>query len=132
MLVRPGILLRAEALLVLVASCGGFSILHGSWLIFALLFLAPDISLLGYMARNSLRIGTMLYNAAHSYIGPAVLGLLSWRLHSPRFGQLVAIWIAHIAFDRLLGYGLKFPNAFKPTHIQSAAIFAGTPRQSTG
>jgi Domain of unknown function (DUF4260) len=30
-----------------------------------------------------------------------------------------AIWIAHIAFDRLLGFGLKYPEAFKPTHLQT-------------
>jgi hypothetical protein len=131
MLVRPAFLLRLEACFVLLASAMGFSLLHGSWLIFALLFLAPDISLLGYMARNNLRMGAALYNAAHSYIGPAMLSLLSWRLHSPRFGQLAAIWMAHIAFDRLLGYGLKYSQAFKPTHLQSAASLAGTPRQST-
>jgi hypothetical protein len=26
------------------------------------------------------------------------------------------VWIAHIGFDRLLGYGLKYDTAFKDTH----------------
>jgi len=28
------------------------------------------------------------------------------------------IWIAHIGIDRVLGYGLKYPTAFKDTHLQ--------------
>ena len=28
------------------------------------------------------------------------------------------IWLAHIGFDRTLGYGLKCPTAFKDTHLQ--------------
>jgi hypothetical protein len=33
------------------------------------------------------------------------------------------MWCAHISFDRALGYGLKFAEAFKPTHIQRAGIW---------
>ena len=28
------------------------------------------------------------------------------------------IWISHIGFDRLLGYGLKYPTQFRDTHLQ--------------
>jgi hypothetical protein len=31
--------------------------------------------------------------------------------------QLALIWSAHIGIDRLLGYGLKYPTAFKETHL---------------
>ena len=27
------------------------------------------------------------------------------------------IWLAHIGFDRALGYGLKHPSAFQHTHL---------------
>jgi hypothetical protein len=27
------------------------------------------------------------------------------------------IWVAHIGFDRLLGYGLKYETGFKDTHL---------------
>jgi hypothetical protein len=30
---------------------------------------------------------------------------------------IALIWIAHIAFDRLLGFGLKYPTQFKDTHL---------------
>ncbi|MEM6559127.1 MAG: DUF4260 family protein [Myxococcota bacterium] len=29
----------------------------------------------------------------------------------------LTIWIAHIAFDRALGFGLKSPAGFKHTHL---------------
>ena len=28
------------------------------------------------------------------------------------------VWLAHIGFDRVLGYGLKYPEGFKETHLQ--------------
>jgi hypothetical protein len=28
------------------------------------------------------------------------------------------IWFSHIVFDRMLGYGLKYPTFFKDTHLQ--------------
>jgi hypothetical protein len=30
---------------------------------------------------------------------------------------LSLIWTAHIGFDRLLGFGLKYSNRFKDTHL---------------
>ena len=30
---------------------------------------------------------------------------------------LALIWCAHIGMDRLLGFGLKYPDAFKHTHL---------------
>ncbi len=102
---------------------GYFTLLHGNWGLFALLILAPDLSLLGYAAKNHLRFAAMLYNVAHTYVLPAILGLAAWRWHSPLAAQIAATWIAHIGMDRTLGFGLKYPEAFKPTHLQ--AVGAG-------
>jgi hypothetical protein len=52
---------------------------------------------------------------------PLALGLLAWHQGSLRTGQLALIWLAHISFDRCLGFGLKFPESFRVTHIQSSA-----------
>jgi hypothetical protein len=90
------------------------------------LFLAPDLSLAGYAAQGHPRFAATVYNTAHNYILPAVTGLAGWWWGNLRAEQLAGIWIAHIAFDRILGYGLKFPEAFKPTHIQSAGVFLAT------
>ena len=124
MLTRPDLLLRTEGLLVLVGSLITYPLfVHGHWLWFALFFLAPDLSLIGYAWAGRTRMAAAVYNAVHSYAAPLVLGLIAWRLSSLHAGQAATIWIAHIAFDRLLGFGLKYPEAFKPTHIQSAAVF---------
>ena len=123
MLTRPDLLLRLEALLVLLASLIAYSALHGRWPLFAVLFLVPDLSLLGYLARNNKRFAAGLYNAVHSYAGPLLLGLTAWKWHSVVMGEVAVIWIAHIALDRFLGFGLKYSQAFQPTHIQNVRIF---------
>ncbi|HEX4064453.1 MAG TPA: DUF4260 family protein [Acidobacteriaceae bacterium] len=126
MLTRPAVLLRLEAFLVLSASLVGYRMtLHGSWWLLALLFLAPDVSLAGYAWKGHLRFAAGFYNTAHNYILPALLGFAAWRWQNDRAAQIAVIWIAHIALDRALGFGLKFPEGFKPTHIQSAAVYMG-------
>lgn len=124
MSIRPDVLLRLEALVVVAASVIGYrAVFHGSWWLFALLFLAPDVSLAGYAAKQHLRLAAAVYNTAHTYLLPAVLGLVAWHGASAPGEQIAAIWIAHIGFDRVLGYGLKFPEGFRPTHVQSAGVY---------
>ncbi|HEX4039319.1 MAG TPA: DUF4260 family protein [Acidobacteriaceae bacterium] len=129
MLTRPDVLLRLESLLVLSASVMVYRMtFHGPWWLLAVLFLAPDLSLAGYGAQGHARFAAMVYNTAHNYILPALLGGAGWHWGNLRAEQIAGIWIAHVAFDRVLGYGLKFPEGFKPTHIQSAGVYlAGEP-----
>jgi hypothetical protein len=124
MLTRPDVLLRLEALLVLPVCLAVFQVLlHGRWSLFALLFLAPDLALVGYLAKNRPGMATALYNTVHCYALPLLLGLAAWKWSAVLYGEIAVIWIAHIAFDRLLGFGLKYIQAFKPTHVQSAAVY---------
>ncbi|WP_156255636.1 DUF4260 domain-containing protein [Sandarakinorhabdus oryzae] len=117
-------ILRIEGGILLAVSVAAYRQLGGDWGVFALLFLVPDLSMLGYLLGP--RRGAMLYNAGHSTIGPALLAaaLAFW---SPALVPLVAIWTAHIGFDRLLGYGLKYPHAFRATHL-GMAVTSLTPR----
>jgi hypothetical protein len=118
---RPDVLLRLEGLLFLVVGCVAYQRIYpGHWGIFALLFLVPDISLLGYL-RSAGKSSAAFYNAVHNYVLPLALGLFAWNRGSVLAGQLALIWMAHISFDRCLGYGLKFPGVFRYTHIQSSA-----------
>ena len=119
MLTRPGVLLRLEGLLVLAATLSAYAaILHGRWWIFAVFFLVPDLALVGYAAKDRTGFAAALYNAAHTYVLPLLLAMGAWKAHW-RTGELSAlIWTAHIAFDRLLGFGLKYPQSFKETHLQ--------------
>lgn len=105
--------LRLEGLAVLVLAVVLYARGDHSWLLFALLFLVPDVSLGGYAA--GARVGAAAYNAVHSYTGP--LALASVLLVSGAPLAIPLIWIAHIGFDRAVGYGLKYPTAFGDTHL---------------
>jgi hypothetical protein len=124
MLTKPAVLLRLEGGCVLLAAILGYAlVLHGRWWAFAVFLLAPDLSLLAYARKRQQPISAALYNAVHSYVLPLALATGSWA-KGERIGELVAaIWIAHIALDRLLGFGLKYPEAFKPTHLQTVETF---------
>jgi hypothetical protein len=106
--------LRAEGLAMLAAATALYAHAgHSGWL-FATLFLVPDLSLLGYLAGP--RAGAIIYNSAHSLLGPLALGLGAV-LAAPALGAYALIWLAHIGFDRALGYGLKYATAFGHTHL---------------
>ena len=117
-LTRPDVLLRLEALLALVVGCIAYQRLYPHhWGLFALLFLVPDVSLLGYV-RPANKQSAAFYNLVHSYVFPLALGLFAWERGGVLAGQVALIWLAHISFDRCLGFGLKFPESFRVTHIQ--------------
>lgn len=107
------LLLRLEALAMLVAALVLYARLGGGWGRFALLFLVPDLSFLGYLA--GARAGAAAYDAAHALVAPLVLALAGLAL--PALLPYALIWIAHIGFDRALGYGLKYTRGFAATHL---------------
>lgn len=109
------VLLRLEGAAVLTASLASYHVIGGSWVLFAALFLLPDVSMLGYLLGP--RAGAAFYNALHTYAAPAALALLGWSLGLPMLLALAIIWTAHIGFDRLMGYGLKYASAFGATHL---------------
>jgi hypothetical protein len=123
---RPDILLRGEGLVALVLACTAYQhFFAGHWGWFALLFLVPDVSLLGFL-RPPNKLSTGFYNVVHCYALPLLLGLAAWNRSSGPAGQFALIWVAHIGFDRFLGFGLKFPQSFRITHIQNAASIEKT------
>ncbi|MGB8324969.1 MAG: DUF4260 domain-containing protein, partial [Candidatus Acidiferrum sp.] len=86
------------------------------WGFFLLLFLWPDLSMLGYLL--SVRVGSTLYNLVHTYVFPLALVAIAMATQRPQLLPLALIWISHIGFDRALGFGLKYPTFFKDTHLQ--------------
>ena len=111
----PSILLRIEALLLFAASIAVFSLQRLDWWIYPLLLLVPDIFMLGYL-RNT-RVGAFFYNIGHSTPVPTVL-LISGLIASNNWlVAIAAIWFGHIGWDRMLGYGLKYNDSFKHTHL---------------
>lgn len=109
----PRVWLRLEGLAVLAFSAWLYARGGYSWSLFALLFLAPDLSFLGYLA--GARVGAAAYNAVHNYVAP--LALAGWSLVSDRPATVALIWMAHIGFDRLMGYGFKYSTSFRDTHL---------------
>jgi hypothetical protein len=63
------------------------------------------------------KAGATVYNIGHTYTAPFLLWLTAYFAHIPSEFFVCVIWIAHIGFDRLLGYGLKYSTAFKDTHL---------------
>ena len=108
-------LLRLEGLTLFAGMVLLYAIWDGSWWVFALLFLAPDLSFLAYLAGP--KAGAMVYNAAHSYMAPMALMVAGFAMAAPLVLSLAMIWLAHIGFDRALGYGLKYAAGFGFTHL---------------
>lgn len=110
--------LRVENLFIFAAALVAFHWLGASWWTFLALFLAPDLSLLGYVAGK--RVGAVIYNGVHSCMAPAIWLVVSLALGAfdPRFTlEIALIWAAHIAMDRALGFGLKSTLGFRDTHL---------------
>jgi len=108
-------LLRLEGLTLFAGMVVLYGAWDGSWWIFAMLFLAPDLSFLAYLSGP--RTGALVYNAAHSYMAPVALLTLGFGFEAPLTLSIAMIWLAHIGFDRALGYGLKYAAGFTFTHL---------------
>jgi Domain of unknown function (DUF4260) len=67
MLTRPRWVLRAEGAVIFVGSVLLYGHGHYHWWVFAVLFLAPDLSMLGYLV--NVRLGAMCYNLVHTEVG---------------------------------------------------------------
>lgn len=111
----PAILLRFEGLAAFIISVVLYARHDGSWFLFAILLLSPDLSALGFLTGT--RVGTISYNIVHTYALPAMLGMSGLVSGNDLAVSLALIWSAHIGMDRTVGYGLKYPSGFKDTHL---------------
>jgi hypothetical protein len=108
-------LLRLEGLTLFVGMTLLYAVWDGSWWVYAIVFLVPDLSFAAYLAGP--RAGAIIYNAAHSYMAPMALMTTGFALSSPLVLSIAMIWLAHIGIDRALGYGLKYAAGFGFTHL---------------
>jgi len=116
MLTRPGMLLRMEETALLVGAVLLYWQMHFSWVLFAVLFLAPDLFMVGFLAGP--KVGAAVYNIGHMVVWPLVAFGVGWRMGQSVWEAVGITWFAHIAMDRALGFGLKYPTNFKDTHLQ--------------
>jgi hypothetical protein len=114
-LLDPIALQRLEGGLLLALSLLLFWKYSGAWLLYAVLILAPDLFMLGYMGGP--RTGAAVYNLGHTWLLPGLLGIVALLAGVTVAGSIALIWFGHIGVDRLLGYGLKLPTGFQDTHL---------------
>lgn len=119
---KPRWFLRLDGLVLVVATVFLFAAQHQRWWFYLALFLVPDLSMVGYLKNPT--FGASLYNVGHSYLAPAVTIFVGWRAASPLTVAVGLIWLGHIRWDRLLGYGLKYDVGFTCTHLGSIGASA--------
>lgn len=108
-------LIKLEELLMFALALFLFSELDASWGLFALLFFAPDLSMLGYLVNP--RLGAWTYNLIHHKGAGITLYALGSLFSTPWLIFAGLLLFAHSSFDRVFGYGLKHEDAFQNTHL---------------
>lgn len=112
----PRIVLGLEGAAVAAGAVAVYFSADFPWWLLLALVLVPDVSLLGYLAGP--RVGADCYDALHTYAGAVALAAVGVVADVEVASQLGLIWLTHIGVDRAVGYGLKYPSAFKGTHLQ--------------
>jgi Domain of unknown function (DUF4260) len=116
-------LLKLEEYLLFGLSLFLFSQLDYSWVWYALFFLAPDLSMIGYLANPRVGAWTLrhaqgsTYDLIHHKRVAVVLYVLGYLLSVPWLMFAGTILLGHSSLDRVFGYGLKHPDAFQNTHL---------------
>lgn len=126
--IAPATLLRLEGAALLLAALAGYARVDGAWWAFAAAFLLPDVAMAGYLAGK--RAGAAAYNLAHTEALPLALLGAGGATGRAAWTAAALVWLAHIGFDRMLGYGLKYPTGFRDTHLQRAAAHAAPSTQT--
>jgi hypothetical protein len=109
------LMLRLEGLALFAGMTLLYAVWGGSWWVYVILFLVPDISFLAYFSGP--KFGAMIYNTMHTYLIPVPLMVTGFGLEAPLLLSIAIIWLAHIGIDRALGYGLKYSAGFGFTHL---------------
>ncbi|PVW17386.1 DUF4260 domain-containing protein [Marixanthomonas spongiae] len=110
-------ILKIEELAQFIFGIFLFSQLDFSWWVFPALLLVPDIGMLGYTINP--RMGAVTYNLFH-HKAIAILLIVVGILYFGEICTLIGVILfSHSAMDRIFGYGLKYPDSFKNTHLGS-------------
>lgn len=72
--------------------------------------------MIGYLKNK--KLGATVYNLVHNYATGLIVLTIGYLLVNQVIESIGIILFAHVALDRLLGFGLKYPSAFKDTHLQ--------------
>jgi len=108
-------LIRLEEAAMFLLSIYLFSLLPYAWWWYLVLILAPDLSMFGYAAGP--RVGAICYNLVHHKGVAILIYMMGAYLHNDVLLLAGAILFGHSSMDRVMGYGLKYPDNFKHTHL---------------
>mgnify|MGYP003682880229 CR=1 FL=1 len=107
--------LKLEELALFIFSIFLFNQLEIEWWWYLLLILTPDIGMLGYLINP--KLGALSYNLFH-HKGIAILFILiGWKMEFQVINIAGIILLGHTSLDRIFGYGLKYIDSFKNTHL---------------
>lgn len=116
-------ILKLEELAMFVLGIFMFGLLGYSWWLFLVLILTPDIGMLGYLVNS--KIGATVYNIFHHKGIAILLYFLGMYLSVPVVQLIGVIVFSHASMDRIFGYGLKYEQGFKYTHLGEIGIKNG-------
>lgn len=108
-------LLRFEELAMLGLAIYLNSFLPFEGWVFWAWFLAPDIGMLGYLVNT--KVGAITYNLLHHKGIAMVCYLAGYFLIIHELTLAGVVLFGHSSFDRIVGYGLKYSDNFKHTHL---------------
>ncbi|MBK8988857.1 MAG: DUF4260 domain-containing protein [Chloroflexi bacterium] len=108
-------LIRIEELLLAVLAFYLFLGLDYAWWWFPVLFLLPDLSMIGYLLGP--RVGAWTYNVVHHKGVAVALFVLGGYGQVPWLQLVGLILLGHSCLDRVFGYGLKYTDSFQHTHL---------------
>ncbi len=107
--------LKLEELGMFILGVFLFTQLSYAWWWFLVLILLPDIGMLGYLI--STKEGAIAYNIFHHKGLAIVIYLMGIYVDIELLKLIGIILFSHASLDRIFGYGLKFKDDFKNTHL---------------
>jgi hypothetical protein len=108
-------IIQLEEVAMLGISIYALYLLKVEWWFYLLLLLAPDVSMLGYLAGN--KIGATTYNLFHHKAVAIILFMVGFINQTWIIQVTGIILFGHSSMDRMLSYGLKYFTGFKYTHL---------------
>ena len=107
--------IKLEELAMFGLSIYLFSLTSYEWWWYLVWILVPDLSMIGYIINT--KVGAIAYNIAHHKLLAIGILIIGWYMTNPELELAGIILFGHSSMDRLFGYGLKYSDDFKHTHL---------------
>jgi hypothetical protein len=108
-------ILKLEEFAMFAISAYALYLLNADWWCYILILIAPDVSMIGYIAGN--KTGAIAYNLFHHKGIAIALYAIGLATNNDWLQVTGIILFGHSSMDRMFGYGLKLNEGFKYTHL---------------